>query len=156
MLANSISYYVNQSQRDWDTWIPYVVSAYNSAPHSRAKESPYFLMFGQDNEMPMEDLLIPRRVPTNLDEQYHEEIRLRMRLANEEAARQLEKQFEHAKKQYDKGTKLLKFSSGEIVYLKIGQQKSGVGKKFANMPGVTIPSSETDWSSQLWDKDGKR
>ena len=89
MLANSISYYVSPRQRDWDTWIPYVVSGYNSTPHSGTKESMYFLMFGQDYEMPMEDLLIPRRVPNNLDEQYHEENRLRMRLASEEVARKL-------------------------------------------------------------------
>ena len=108
-----------------------MVSAYNSTPHSGTKEAPYFLMFGQDYTMPMEDLLIPRRVPTNLDEQYHEEVRLRMRLANEEAARQIAKQFEQAKKHYDKGTKLPQFNIGDTVYLKIGQQKPGVGKKFA-------------------------
>ena len=54
-----------------------------------------------------------------------------MRLANEEAARQLAKQFEQAKKHYDRGTKLPHFNIGGTVYLKIGQQTPGVGKKFA-------------------------
>ena len=81
--------------------------------------------------MPMEDILKPRRIPTNLDEQYHEEIRVRMRLANEEAVKQLAKNFEKAKRQYDKGTKTPNFQIGDPVYLRIGQTKPGVGKKLA-------------------------
>jgi len=130
-LANSLSYYVEQSQRDWDQWIPYVVSAYNSIPHTSTNETPYFLMFGQDYNMPMEDILTPRRIPTNLDDQYHEVVRLRIRLAHEEAVKQLEKHFEKAKKQYDKGTQIPAFQEGDAVYLKIGQTKPGLGRKLA-------------------------
>ena len=69
-------------------------------------------MFGKDYAMPMEDLLILSWVPTNLDEQYHEEVKLRMRMANEEAARQIAKQFKQAKKHYDRATKLPQFNIG--------------------------------------------
>ena len=80
--------------------------AYKSMPHSGTKESPYFLMFGQDYDMPMEDISIPRSIQTKPNEHYREEIRLRMRSANEKAARQPAKHFKQVKKHYDKGTKL--------------------------------------------------
>ena len=33
-LANSLSHYVQESQKDWDQWISYVVFAYNTTPHT--------------------------------------------------------------------------------------------------------------------------
>ena len=81
-LANSLSHYVQENQKDWDQWIPYVTFAYNTTPHTSTKETPFFLMYGRDPEIPKEDLLKPRRISYMIGENYEEEVRVRLRLAH--------------------------------------------------------------------------
>ena len=70
-LANSLSHYVQESQKDWDQWIPYVTLAYSTS----TKETPFFLMYGRDPEIPMEDLLKPQQIYM-IDENYEEEVQV--------------------------------------------------------------------------------
>ena len=130
-LANSLSHYVQESQKDWDQWIPYVVFAYNTTPHTSTGETPFFLMYGRDPEVPMEDILVPRKISYFLDDKYEEEVHLRLKLAHQEAQTQLEKSFQQMKIAHDKGTKLPTFKVGDTVYLKVGNVKVGVGRKLA-------------------------
>ena len=130
-LANSLFHYVQESQKDWDQWVPYVVFAYNTTPHTSTGETPFFLMYGRDPEVPMDDILTPRKLPYFLDENYEEEVQVRLRLAHKEAQAQLEKSFAKMKASYDKGTKGPNFKIGDVVYLKEGQVKPGRGRKLA-------------------------
>ena len=45
-------------QNYWDQLIPYVVFAYNTTSHTSTGETPFFLMYGRDPEIPMEDILV--------------------------------------------------------------------------------------------------
>ena len=130
-LANSLSHYVQESQKDWDQWIPYVVFAYNTTPHTSTGETPFFLTYGMDPEIPMEDILVPRKVSYYLDDHYEEEVHLRLKLAHQEAQIQLEKSFQQMKTAHDKGTKSPTFQNGDTVYLKVGKVKLGIGRKLA-------------------------
>ena len=44
----------------WDDVLPLACFAYNCFPHEFARESPFFLMFGRDPLLPLNDLLRPR------------------------------------------------------------------------------------------------
>ena len=85
----------------------------------------------RDPENPMEDLLKPRRISNMIDEDYEEEVQVRLRLAHQEAKNRLAKSSEVMKRAHDKGTTYPTFRMGDMVYLKVGQQKPGVGKKLA-------------------------
>lgn len=43
-LTMMLSMYVSGHQRDWDTFIPYILFAYRTAIHESTKESPFYLM----------------------------------------------------------------------------------------------------------------
>lgn len=53
-LMNSLAMYCGPNQRDWDTMVPFVGMAYNSATHSATSETPNFLMYGTDSNIPGE------------------------------------------------------------------------------------------------------
>ena len=55
-LATMISTLIEQSRRNWDDLLPYVLYAYRTAVHSSTKETPFYLMFGRDAMSPT-DLL---------------------------------------------------------------------------------------------------
>ena len=45
---------VSESQKDWDLWIPQVMSAYRASPHAATGYSPNFIVFGRENRMPID------------------------------------------------------------------------------------------------------
>ena len=48
---------VDQSGRDWDKRIPYVLYAYRTSVQESTKESPFFLLYGRDARLPTEAAL---------------------------------------------------------------------------------------------------
>ena len=45
---------------EWDEVCPIVTAAYNFLPNEHARESPFFLMFGRDPQIPLTEALRPR------------------------------------------------------------------------------------------------
>ncbi|GBM15783.1 hypothetical protein AVEN_262939-1 [Araneus ventricosus] len=62
-LVDMLSIYVDVEQRNWDTIIPFVTFAYNSAKQDTTGFSPFFLVHGRDIETPLdhEKLDFPKR-----------------------------------------------------------------------------------------------
>ncbi|EGT31788.1 hypothetical protein CAEBREN_31619 [Caenorhabditis brenneri] len=54
---NMVSKYVNKTHTDWDSVLPCVTSAYNTAVHSTTGESPFFLVYGRDPVFPIDRIL---------------------------------------------------------------------------------------------------
>eukprot|EP01129_Flabellula_baltica_P014316 TRINITY_DN681_c0_g5_i1.p1 TRINITY_DN681_c0_g5~~TRINITY_DN681_c0_g5_i1.p1 ORF type:complete len:1501 (+),score=216.30 TRINITY_DN681_c0_g5_i1:1184-5686(+) len=52
-LKSMLKKYVSEDRDDWDAYIDYVVSAYNTGSHAATQESPYFLMFGSEYNTPL-------------------------------------------------------------------------------------------------------
>jgi hypothetical protein len=65
-LTMMLSHYVNQYQRDWDRYLPYVLYAYRTAPHSTTKHSPFYLVYGREAIYPF-DLLVRDSSETNVE-----------------------------------------------------------------------------------------
>ena len=58
-LQAMLSKFVETHQRDWDTYLPFIVFAYNSAPQASTGESPFFLLYGRDPRMPTDLSMAP-------------------------------------------------------------------------------------------------
>ncbi|KAI5619407.1 hypothetical protein C0J50_21027 [Silurus asotus] len=51
-------------KKNWAVYLPQVVFSYNTTPHQSTNQSPYFLMFGQDPQLPVDFLLGRIEAPT--------------------------------------------------------------------------------------------
>jgi transposase InsO family protein len=124
-LNQTMSHYVNKYGNDWDEFVNYALMAHRAIPHSVTRYSPFYLLHGQQMRLPMEDDLTAarfmRREPTDGRDSIQSHIHtLAERL--EEAYRVTRDNNrigrKRQKEQYDKGTKLVTFQPGEIVYLR--------------------------------------
>ena len=55
LLVDMLSHFVRKDARNWDEYVHYAVIAYRAIPHSSTKYSPYYLVFGRDLRLPIED-----------------------------------------------------------------------------------------------------
>jgi hypothetical protein len=55
LLIDMISNFVNKNARNLDKYVPYAVMAYRATPHCSVKYSPYYLVFGRELRLPIED-----------------------------------------------------------------------------------------------------
>ena len=62
LLSCSVALYVQKHGQDWDHYLPYMLYAYRVSTQESTRESPFFLMFGQDPRQPTEKAL---SCPTN-------------------------------------------------------------------------------------------
>ena len=130
-LENQLAIFVEQNQRDWDRWIPFLLMAYRSSIHESTKQTPACLMFGREVKFPI-DLLYCRPpepvLPSTVDdyvsnlrgklEEIHEFARIRMRVASD-----------RMKLRYDVGTTKAVFSEGDAVWLYNPKRRKGVSPK---------------------------
>ncbi|GBM71941.1 hypothetical protein AVEN_163093-1 [Araneus ventricosus] len=61
-----LSMYVDVEQRNWDTILPFVTFAYNSAKQDTTGFSPFFLVHGRDFETPL-DVILPHDTENHAD-----------------------------------------------------------------------------------------
>jgi len=120
LLRDMISHFVRKDARNWDEYVPYAVMAYRAMPHCSTKYSPYYLVFGREMRLPIEDDWRPRFTSNTASESEHEDVRAlseRLREANKAAGLQSKISHESAKRYYDRQTKLEKFKKGDTVYV---------------------------------------
>ena len=58
-LANMLSKFMSEKQKDWDTYLPYLLMAYRSSVHSTTGHPQNKLVFGRDVSLPV-DLMLGR------------------------------------------------------------------------------------------------
>src|SRR6266481_841389 len=59
-LADILSMYVNQRHNDWDVFIPFALWAYRTAVQTTTNETPFYLMYGRDPNLPIDCSLLPQ------------------------------------------------------------------------------------------------
>ena len=62
-VASMLRNYVSKRQDDWDSHLPYVLLAYNTAEHESTEYSPYEMVFGRCAQLPAE--IVYGSPPTN-------------------------------------------------------------------------------------------
>lgn len=127
-LMSYLKCFVDEDQKNWDTWLPYAMMMYRSTPHSVTKYSPYFLLHGREMRLPSdwikEDLQLDLA-----EEDFVQEIKRRLQIAYKNAAENIQQRKETSKVQYDKKTKDKKLEVGDLVLLYCPQVRRGRSKK---------------------------
>ena len=127
-LKISLSLVVNKGKNNWDTFIPDMVAAYRTTPHSVTKETPCFLMFGRQFRVsPSVEFQPPTRSYT---EDFVTERDNSLREAHEIVRDLNKKERERHKTAYDQKYKVQRseFKIGDSVYLKAGKLKTGLDR----------------------------
>ena len=101
LLIDMLSHFVRKDAKNWDEYVPYAVMAYRAMPHCSTKYSPYYLVFGRDMRLPIEDDWKPNLGNKDLEEgEYENHVKTlaeRLREANKVAGQQSKISHETAK-----------------------------------------------------------
>ena len=114
VMVNMLAKLTSRHQRDWDTKIPSVLSAYRTAKHDSSGFSPFFVVHGRDPVLGMDTLLSPKfryhgdeYVPTMLENLHRSYCLVRQNLAASH---------EKNKLYYDLKSRNSNFKVGDLVY----------------------------------------
>ena len=123
---------VRQNLPDWCELAPFVTFAYSTSRHSSTSFSPFYLLYLREPRVGI-DLLLQKNEPAykNLDD-YSDEVRRKMQVANRIVENQLKVVFDRAKRRYDACVRSVKFNVGELCYFYSPRLFGGRGRKFHN------------------------
>ena len=117
-LKDVISHFVNKSASDWEDYLQLAMLAYRSAPNKATNETPFYLQFGRDPVLPFDVIVAPRRVCYNVEDNYKEEMVLRMQEAFAVVRSKLREAAVKSAAYYDKDSTPVRFRVGDKCYLK--------------------------------------
>ena len=131
-LIDMLSKTVDQSGRNWDEQLPFVLFAYWTSVQESTQESPFFLLYGRDPLLPSELGLSTPLGQCNLDlVSYKEELVTRLSQARILAKEHVKKAQWAQKRQYDKKSQAVPLRVGDRVFLHVPSTKQGKAYKFA-------------------------
>ena len=131
-LISMLAKTVEKSGRDWDVQLPYVLFAYRTSLQESTRESPFYLLYGRDPQLPTEEALSPRqsRDLVNLDD-YKSQLSIGLSSAWSLAQTQVRKAQQRQKHFHDRHARDPKFVLGERVFVYMPSAKQGKAHKFA-------------------------
>eukprot|EP00795_Rhopilema_esculentum_P017524 gene17524-9148_t len=127
-LKTSLSLVIDKGKNNWDSFVPDMVAAYRTTPHSVTKEAPCFLMFGRQFRVsPSIEFQAPTRLYTD---DFLNERNNSLRQAYAIVRNLNRKERERHKTAYDKkyNVEQAEFKIGDSVYLKAGERKTGLDR----------------------------
>ena len=107
---------VDSSQRDWDTKISGVLSAYRTAKHESTKFTPFFTLYGRDATLPCQTLMSPKY--RYQGEEYLLTMLQNLHKAHHHIRHSLERSNERNREYYDRKAKPVNIKVGDPVYFK--------------------------------------
>ena len=113
-LTSILAKTVEQGGEDWDVKLPYVLFAYQASIQESPQESPFFLLYGRDPQLPTDAMLSHPvdRHNVNVDD-FKSEMTLHMSEAWELARANVKKAQHRQKKQSDHRAKPANFRTGD-------------------------------------------
>lgn len=126
-LADMLAMYVSVDQRNWDSILPFVTFAYNSAKQESTGFTPFFLMHGREVETPLDSIL-----PVNTENSANNYVA--KLISNAEEARQLAKlnimkSQSRDKYRYDQHHRPVEYHRGDLVWIYTPVRKVGLSEK---------------------------
>jgi len=108
---------VSEHQRDWDTYLPFVMAAYRASRHESTSYSPNYLVLGRENRAPIDIVLaIPSEDSAETYDGYVEKMSERLREAYKLVSEHIGQAAERNKKYYDLRVRPQKYAVGNWVY----------------------------------------
>ena len=130
-LTDMLAKKVEQSGKDWDNHLPFVLFAYRASIQESVKESPFYLLYGRDPRLPT-TLNMDGASGQEVDvDTYKGEMTVKMNEAWELARSSIKKAQRTQKNYYDQQSKPPKFKVGDRVLVYMPAAKACKAYKFA-------------------------
>ena len=130
-LTNMLAKKVEQSGKDWDQHLPYILFAYRASMQESVKESPFYLLYGRDPRLPT-TLDMDNNAKQEIDvDTYKGEMAIKFDEAWGLAQNNIKRAQKHQKAYYDKQSKPPRFKVGDRVFVYIPAAKATKAYKFA-------------------------
>ena len=125
-LIDMLAKTVEKNGRDWDRHLPHVLFAYRAGPQESTKESPFFLLYGREPQLPTEAALNQPKTRYQIDlNDYKLELTDNLTQAWEFAQTQIKKAQKHQKVYYDRHAKEPRVCVGDRVFIYMPSAKKG-------------------------------
>ena len=124
-LTDMLAKTVEAQGANWDERLPYVLFAYRTSLQQSTLESPFFLLYGRDAQLPLEEVMCPEPTwhPIDLSD-YKMELSSSMVEAWEIARTSIKKAQRRQKQQHDRKARDPKFVIGDRVFVYMPASKS--------------------------------
>ncbi|XP_060084275.1 uncharacterized protein LOC132563550 [Ylistrum balloti] len=129
ILATILSMYVCSHQRDWDNFIPHVLFAYRTSIQETTKETPFYLMYGCDAQLPIDVALTQPTVRYISTDDYQIDLIDKLQHAFTQAKENTELAQQKQKLHSDKHSKEPPFVIGERVWIYAPVTAKGLSTK---------------------------
>ena len=130
-LTDMLAEKVEQSGKNWDNHLPFVLFAYRASLKESTNESPFYLLYGWDPRLPT-TLGLDSLQQSEVDlDTYKGEIAIKFSAAWELAKENIKKAQQRQKKQYDCKTRLSEFKVADRVFVYMPAVKACKAYKFA-------------------------
>jgi hypothetical protein len=152
-LCEALAKLSNEHKDDWDQYIAPVLFAYRTTKHSTTKITPFYLVYGREAKLPMDDLISVDNIITRVSNLL-EKLPIERQSARERIAVAQTKQ----KEIYDRQIKgENRFSIGQkVLYYKASQDNRHTGKLLPKWEGpYYIHEASTNGSYRIRTMDGK-
>ena len=125
-LLEMLSKTSSDTGRDWDINLPYVLFAYRVSAQPSTGESPFYLLYGRDARLPLEEVLATpvSRSFVGVDD-YRAEFAAKMHEAWELARKHISRAQKRQKKQHDRNARPDSSSVGERVFVYMPSARTG-------------------------------
>jgi len=155
-LTDMLAKTVDQSGRDWDKRIPYVLYAYRTSVQESTRESPFYLLYGRDARLPTEAALTQPRTCYQVDmDDFKTDLVCNLSEAWELARQNISQSQKKQKQHYDKRARLRDYHVGDRVFVHMPGDVRGKAWKFARPfhgPYRILELTPTNASVRLVDK----
>ena len=131
-IINMLKSLSDLAKRDWRSQLPKLSFAYNSTSNKTTGFSPFFLMFGRESRLPIDEIFQDVGESGKLRNGNHakfvQEWQEAMKEAIDVARKNIQKSAEWNKKYYDRKAKAVELVMGDMVLVKNTRARGGTGK----------------------------
>lgn len=119
-LLNMLSTLEPEKKSDWKKYLPFLTYVYNCTKHETTKVSPYELMFGRKPRLHIDTMFdTPVQEVSQTTKKYVEQLKKRMKTAQDMAQKVTEKARSKMKSVYDRKANAPRIQIGDKVLVKI-------------------------------------
>ena len=119
-LKAMLSKVVSKGGKDWDECLGPALLAYRTAPQASTGQSPFFLLYGRDAQLPTSlNFFAPAVHCPTIETEYGRELFQELKKARQLAKKHIQKAQGNQKKQYDRRAQDSNIHVGDLVMLKV-------------------------------------